>query len=99
MGEVYYNEGKELKENKRTTKHDRTGKNCLFRNINLSVSRRKPTYEGTTRPTQTQSSKQTKNDDREWRNIIITPEAREYVKKICYKNWGLNKNGTRKRKK
>ena len=31
-----------------------------------------------------------------WERIIITEEMSELVKKICYKNWELNEDGTNK---
>jgi len=28
-----------------------------------------------------------------WEDIKISKEVAEYVKKICYRNWGLDKDG------
>ena len=89
-------ENEELKEDKRTTKHERTRKNRISSYNNLSVSRRKTLNERTTRQAQRKSNQQTRNDESEWRSITITPECRELVKKICYEMWGLDENGNRK---
>lgn len=32
-----------------------------------------------------------------WEDIIISKGVADYVKKICYRNWGLDENGRRKK--